>query len=94
MREVIQFVSEKRLFLLADEVDIFKYCCHLDTMNLKDESTNALIYSVCFLLHRSIKTMFLGKTVSLCLIRGFCLRWALLFQTQWSWRPSTQPPKA
>lgn len=36
----------------------------------------------------------MGKRVSFSLIRGFCPRWALLFQTQWSWRPSTLHPKA
>lgn len=36
MQEVIRFVSEKRLFLLADEVDVFKHC-HLTRENQKYE---------------------------------------------------------
>lgn len=53
---------------------------------------NAWIF--CVHLPRSIKAVFIRKTLSLSPTRGFCSKWELLFQTQWRWHHFTQPPKA
>lgn len=44
--------------------------------------------------HRFIRTVFMGKRVSLSPTRKSWWRWGLLFQTQWSWPPSTLHPRA
>lgn len=87
MEEVIHLISEKKLFLLADEVNASEFYL------LSKHAMNQWGFFVVILL-RCIRTVFMGKTLSLSPIKGFWLSWGLLCQTPWNWRPSTQHPKA
>lgn len=91
VEEVIWFASEKRLFLLADEVDVFKssICLHMWKSMLRFTFPFTIITA-----HRYTKDAFTGRGASLSLTRRFWQRWDLLFQIQWSWLPSTLHPKA